>query len=254
MGNKDNLNNEKKYNYKIVFSYDGSEYYGYAKQPNKLTVQGELEKNLSLILGEEVLLNASGRTDKGVHALNQVANFYLKEEITSIGRVLSSINKMVLKSLYIKSIEKVDPFFHARINAKSKTYEYLFNNKEYNPLLRNYELYIKNIDTEKIKEIKEVFIGTHSFMNFTSKKEDESNFIRTIYDIKLVKRRNGFKLVFIGNGFMRYQIRKIVGTILAYCENKITKEEIIRYLNKLNRDIIPYQIDAKGLYLKMVKY
>lgn len=259
MGNKDNIT--KKYNYKIIFSYDGNNFFGYAKQVNKKSIEEEVTSKIALILNlKEFKIYASGRTDKKVHAINQVANFFLPfkiEDKYSLESFLYKINKVISPEIYIKSIKRVALSFNARFNAKKKIYYYLINFKTYDPLKRDYELYVHNLDLNKIKEAIDVFIGTHSFINFTSKeKDDERNFIRTIFNIKVVKVDSSrIKLVFIGDGFMRYEIRKIVGTILAYNDNKITLAEIKNKLIDVNtRDIIPYQVSGKGLYLDKVIY
>ncbi len=244
----------KKYNYKIIFSYDGSEFYGYAIQVDKRSVEEEIEKALSLLLNEKIKIYASGRTDKKVHALNQVANFFISKPILDLSLFLYRLNKIISKDIYFKSIKKISNNFNARFSSKAKVYEYLINNKEYDPFRRNYELFLLDFNKEKVEEIIPLFIGKHNFKNFTSKKEDEDNFIREIYQIEVKKIKNGYKLIFVGNGFMRYQIRKIVGTFIAYYKNKISKEKIIDYLTKEERDIISFQAEGRGLYLKRVKY
>lgn len=268
MANKDDLiKQSNKYfketykgfnNYKIIFSYDGSEFFGFASQPFKRSVEELVNKALSTILNEKIKIYASGRTDKGVHALSQVANFYtktnIKEKFNDYSSFLYKLNKLIDKDIFFKSISKKDILFNARFNAKKKEYFYLINNKVYDPLKRNYELYVYNFNKEKIEEIISLFIGTHSFKNFTSKESDDNDFIRTIYDIKIKKYNNGYKIIFIGDGFMKYEIRKIVGTFLAYNDNKISKEEISSYIYNKDRNIINFQADAKGLYLVKVVY
>ena len=156
--------------YKIVFSYDGSAFLGYAKQPNLKTIQGELEKNLSLILNENIILSASGRTDKGVHAFNQVASFSTTKKIENQDKFLHSINKLLNEEIYVKKISKVNDNFDARFSAKKKEYHYLINLGEFNPLLRKYEFFINNkeFDLTKFIEGSKLFIGEHNFMNFCS--------------------------------------------------------------------------------------
>ena len=179
------------------------------------------------------------------------------EDKYSLESFLYKINKVISPEIYIKSIKRVALSFNARFNAKKKIYYYLINFKTYDPLKRDYELYVHNLDLNKIKEAIDVFIGTHSFINFTSKeKDDERNFIRTIFNIKVVKVDSSrIKLVFIGDGFMRYEIRKIVGTILAYNDNKITLEYIKSKLNNIdNRDVVPFTAKGNALYLDKVIY
>ncbi len=239
--------------YKMIISYDGSNFYGYQKQPSKRTIQGEIEKVLSMILSEDIKLISAGRTDKGVHAYYQVGVFDTNKKI-DLYKFLYSLNKLLPEDIFIRKISRCKNDFNPRFNVKYKIYEYYINYKEYNPLKRNYELFYKTFNKEKIESILPLFIGKKDFKNFTSKEEDNDLFYRTIYDLKLIKTKSGYKFVFKGNGFMRYEIRKIVGTILAYNDNKISIEEIKNYLYKKERDIVPFQVDSKGLYLKKVIY
>ncbi len=243
--------------YKIVFSYDGSAFLGYAKQPNLKTIQGELEKNLSLILNETIILSASGRTDKGVHALNQVASFNVSKVILNKDKFLHSINKLLNEEIYVKKLVKVSESFDARFSAKKKEYRYYINLGEFNPLLRKYELFINNkdFDVNRFIDGSKIFIGEHNFINFCSKDEDKDGFIRTIYDIKVIKKKKRLEISLIANGFMRYEVRKIIGTLIYYAQNKISIEKINDYLSKTEkRDIVPFTASPFGLYLYKVYY
>ena len=205
-----------KYRYKIVFSYDGSLFFGYAKQIDKRTIQGEIEKVLSTIFCSNITIYASGRTDKGVHAYAQVADFVLDKKIKNIDKTLSSINKLLPGDIYVKELRKVNNNFSSRFNAKSKEYEYIINYKNYNPLKRNYELFDnKIINIDNIKSMSKLFIG---------------------------------------DGFMRYEIRKIVGTLIECGKNRLSENEILYYLNNEKRIIINYTAIPNGLYLKKVRY
>lgn len=243
--------------YKIVFSYDGSAFLGYAKQPNLKTIQGELEKNLSLIINENIILSASGRTDKGVHALNQVASFSTNKKINDKDKFLHSINKLLNGEIYVKKIVKVSDDFDARFSARKKEYHYLINLGEIEPTLRKYQLTIndKNFDINKFIEGSNLFLGKHDFINFCSKDEDKDGFIRTIYDFKVIKKRQKLLIKISGDGFMRYEVRKIIGTLIYYSLNKITLEKIKYYLNETKkRDIVPFTASPIGLYLFKVYY
>lgn len=243
----------KLYKYKMIFSYDGSSFFGYAKQVNKRSVEEEIENILSKILNKKIRIYASGRTDKGVHALNQVATFSF-DKLLDANRIKHSLNSLLSKDIYIKKLNKVKNSFEVRYSLHYKIYEYIINKKEYNPLKRNYEIFLKDFSSSKIKKIISLFIGKKSFINFTAKKEDEDNFIREIYDIKLKENKEYLKIIFIGNGFMRYQIRKIVGTLIAYEEDKINIDKINYYLSSLKRDIVPFSAPPEALYLKKVVY
>lgn len=240
----------------LNFSYDGTNFYGYQKQPNKRTVQGEIEKVLSTLFQEEVKIYASGRTDAKVHALNQYANFKIEHLKFDIKDLCYRMNKLLPNDIVIKKISIVDDNFHARFNAKYKVYEMLINFKEKNPFYRNYVVdSFSNVSIKKCKEIAKYFIGRKNFMNYCSKEEDENNFIRTIKKIKIFKKNGVLHMIFVGDGFMTYQIRMISANILLYGENKISKDEIIKRLNFVDkRDVSPYCLSAEGLYLVNVIY
>lgn len=240
--------------YKIIFSYDGSKYLGYAIQKNTHdTIQEKVENCLSIILNNKTKIYASGRTDKGVHALNQVACFETENKIDKY-KFLNSINKLLPNDIYVKNITKVSNDFDARISAISKTYLYVINYKEYDPINRNYEVFIKDIDFDLLKKSSLIFIGKHNFQNYTSKPTDENNFERIIYSIKFKKVKNKILIEFNGSGFMRYMVRKIVGTMIEISKDKFSIDDALNYLNKKERDIISYTAIPKGLYLKEVKY
>lgn len=240
--------------YKLIFSYCGTRYFGYAKQPNERSIQEDVEKVLSTILNEEIILYASGRTDKGVHAINQVAHFETSKDINDLNKFRHSLNKLIDSDIYFKSVQLVDANFHARFSAKRKIYQYVLNLKEYVPFFKDLELYISDLDVSKIIEASKLFIGEHNFQDFTSKKEDEGNFIRTIFDINFSIRNDRLFIVFEGNGFMRYEIRKLVGTLIEIGKSKIDKSFILSHLDQKERNIVSYQAPAKALYLKEVIY
>lgn len=242
------------FRYKIVFSYDGTPFYGYAKQPNMFTVQSEIERVLKIILSAEIKIFASGRTDKGVHAINQVAHFDSETHIEDIAKFIVSMNKLIDKAIYIRDIEEVDESFHARFSAKGKIYAYFINFGDYSPILRNYELNLKGIDINKMIYASKLFIGKKNFQNFTSKEEDDDGFIREIFDIRSEITANRLIMYFSGDGFMKYEIRKIVGTLIEFAKGKIDADYIISHLNSEARNIVSFQAPAKGLYLKEVIY
>ena len=152
----------------MTFSYDGSDFKGYQKQPRCRTVQGELEKVLKKINGDkEVSVTASGRTDAGVHAISQKAHFDLKEEMEPAD-VMKSMNSMLPDDIYIKNIEHVSDNFHARFNAIGKEYIYQINMGEYNPLERKYVYqYNKKLDVVEMQRAMKYLEGTHSFKAFS---------------------------------------------------------------------------------------
>ena len=239
--------------YKIEFAYDGTNYFGYAKQVGKTTIQSTLEKTIYKITREKVSIYASGRTDRGVHAIKQVADFSLSKEI-DINKFKTSLNKTLPNDIYVKSINIVDETFSSRLSAKEKHYQYILNFGEYDPFKRNYELHITNLNFKAMEDASKLFIGKHNFQNFSSKEEDNDNFIRQVFDISFKYENNHCYIIFKGNGFMRYQVRKMMQTLIEIGKGKITKEFIKTYLNKKERDIVPYTAEPHALYLYDVIY
>ena len=239
--------------YKIVFSYDGSDYYGYAKQPNKNTIQGNIENCLKILFNEDITIHSSGRTDKGVHALAQVADFNTNKEIKP-NNIAVFLNKTLPNSIKILNCEIVDDTFSSRFSAKKKTYVYLISTVELDIFIGKY-VYINNkLDIEKMKEAASYFIGKHNYQNFTSKPDDYDDFERTIYSIKFKKIKNIYEISFTGNGFMKYMIRKIVGTLIEIGLGKIDYTFIENNLDVHDRKIVNYTAPSNALFLKKVFY
>ena len=238
-------------------SYLGTNYQGWQKQPDTPTVQGEIEKVLSQILNKEISIYGSGRTDAGVHAENQYFHFEIEKTI-DLDRLRYSANCLLPKDIFIKKITQVDDSFHARYSAKSKTYSYRILFGERNPFKDALETSIPyEVDHNLLIESLKLFEGTHNFMDFTSKEEDEDGFVRTIYSVetKFDENTNEFEVVFNGNGFMRYQIRNMVGTALAVASHKENIDFIKYHLsNRTSREIVSYKASPEGLYLMDVNY
>lgn len=239
--------------YKIVFSYDGTDYYGYAKQPNKNTIQGNIESCLNKLFKEEIIIHSSGRTDKGVHALAQVADFNATKEIKP-NNIVAFLNKTLPNSIKILNCEIVDDIFSSRFSAKKKTYVYLISTVDLDIFIGKY-VYINNkLDIGKMKKAASYFKGKHNYQNFTSKPDDFDNFERIIYSIKFKKIKNIYTISFTGNGFMKYMIRKIVGTLIEIGLGKIDCTFIENNLDASIRKIVNYTAPSNALFLKKVFY
>lgn len=239
----------------MSFSYDGSKYNGYQKQPNKNTIQDVLEKNLEKInSNKKVLLVASGRTDSGVHALNQKAHFDLDIDMDT-DKLKYSINKMLPNDIYVNDIIKVTDDFHARFTAKRKKYTYRINTGIYNPIKSNYEYQYNNyLDMEKMKDAIKNFIGEHDFTSYTKGNEDKESYIRVIYDAYIEKDEDIILITFIGNGFLRYMVRNMVGSLIEVGSNKISSDDIKKILDKKDRKEAGITAPSCGLYLVDVEY
>ena len=240
--------------YLMTFSYDGTNYNGYQKQPNKNTVQNKIEEALERITNEKITIHSSGRTDSKVHALNAKAHFDIEKEI-NIDKLKKGINSLIPEDIYIKKIEQVDNEFHARFNVIEKRYLYKINIGDYNPIERNYVYqYNKELDIKKMIEASKYLIGTHNFKAFTKTDDSKDDYIRIIYDIKIKEEDNIITLEFIGNGFLRYMVRNMVGTLIEIGENKLKPMDIMNILESEDRKKAGKTAKACGLYLKDVKY
>lgn len=245
--------------YFMTFSYDGNDFAGYQKQPDKRTVQGELERVLTRINGnKEINIVASGRTDAGVHAMNQKAHFDVDEEI-DVDKFMNGANSLLPEDIYIKKIEKVADDFHARFNALGKEYIYKINLGDYDPLERKYVYQCnKKLDVVEMERAMKYVEGTHNFKAFTKTDEDKpDDYVRTLSQTNLIrdlKDVNKITLVFIGTGFLRYMVRNIVGTLIEVGEGKRKSEEIIEILSSQDRTRAGKTANPEGLYLKNVFY
>lgn len=240
--------------YLMTFSYDGTSYNGYQKQKNKNTIQDNIEINLSKIFNQNIKISASGRTDAGVHAINQKAHFDIDSEI-NIDKIKHSLNKMINDDIYIKDIVKVSNDFHARFSVKEKEYIYKINIGEYNPLDRNYIYqYNRNLNIDKMREASSYLIGTHNFKSLTKSNTEKNDYIRTIYSIDFILEEDILTIKFIGTGFLRYMVRNIVGLLIEVGINKRNPKDIESILNALDRQKSGITAPPQGLYLKNVKY
>ena len=243
----------------MTFSYDGSKYKGYQKQPKVKTVQGELEKALKTINGgTKVDVHASGRTDAGVHALNQKAHFDLDMKHITPEKLKDGLNSLIPKDIYIKHIEVVSDDFHARYNAKAKEYIYIINMGEYDPIEKDYVYqYNKKLDVAEIDRALKYLEGTHNFKSFTKTDDEKEDYTRTIVQTNLIrnmKNINKITLSFLGTGFLRYMVRNMIGTLIEIGEGKRKSEEIIEILKAQDRRKAGKTASPEGLYLKDVLY
>ena len=243
--------------YLITFSYDGSKFKGYQKQPRLKTVQGEIEKALKELNKEPVSIHASGRTDAGVHAFNQKAHFDLDIDITP-EKLQKALNSLVNDYIYIKKVEEVDSTFHARFNVSAKEYIYKINMGEYDPIEKDYVFqYNKKLDLVEMERALKYLEGTHDFKSFSKADEEKEDFTRTIIQTNLIrniKNVNKFVISFLGTGFLRYQVRNMVGVLLEIGEGKRKSEDILEILEAKDRRKAGITAPPEGLYLNDVFY
>lgn len=236
---------------KCSVTYDGSTFSGFQRQPKLRTVQGEIEKALWYLTKEEITIYSSGRTDKGVHAINQVFHFDSSSKIepNDFARILRNY---LPDSIYLLSSEKVYPAFHSRYDSYSKEYMYKINVGEYDPIQRNYEWNVLGIDLDILRREFMSIKGTHDFTSFTKTKEDKK-MIRTIFDVKIVEKDTYIYISIIGNGFLRYMIRYLVGTAIEIAKGNIN-DTLLDFISHKNSSVIKWKAPSSGLYLKEVIY
>jgi tRNA pseudouridine38-40 synthase len=242
-------------NIKLTIEYDGKDFNGWQKQPNKLNIQGTIERAIEEITGEQVELNASGRTDAGVHALAQVANFKTNSKLP-IEKIPLAINSRLKKSIIIKDAEEVDERFHSRLACKQKTYRYVINNT-YNgtAIYRNLECHIPiKLDIKKMQQAIQYFIGEHDFKAFKASGTSSKSSVRTIYDATVYTENDRVFIELTGNGFLYNMVRIISGTLVDVGLGKIKPEDIIEIIKMGKREKAGKTMPAHGLYLVKVDY
>lgn len=244
-------------NIKLTIEYDGKEFNGWQKQPNKLNIQGEIEKAIQEITGDETIdLIASGRTDAGVHSLGQTANFKTENDKIPVEKFPIALNSKLKKSIIIKSAEEVEDRFHSRYCVKSKTYRYIINNSENGTALyRNLEYHFpQKLNTCEMKKAIKYFEGEHDFKGFKASGSNNKSSIRKIYNTNIREENNRIIIELTGNGFLYNMVRIIVGTLLDVGIGKIKAEEISHIIDAKDRKLAGKTVPPYGLYLLKVEY
>lgn len=242
-------------NIKLVIEYDGKEYKGWQKQPNRLNIQGEIERAIQTVTGEIVDLIGSGRTDAGVCALAQVANFKTNSSIET-EKIPYALNSQLKKSIRIKSAEEVDENFHSRYSCKKKTYCYVINNTEQGTAIyRNMQYHFpKHLAETKMNDAVKYLIGEHDFKAFKASGTSSKSSVRTIYDAKVWREDSLVKIQLTGNGFLYNMIRIIAGTLIDVGIGKIEAKQVKNILEQKDRNNAGKTLPACGLCLINVEY
>ncbi len=239
----------------IKFSYDGSAYAGFQTQKGLNTIQEQLENAASIVNNhQKTVIVATGRTDKGVHALCQYAHVDINVKITE-KKLKRALNSNLPDDIHVIETKQVADDFHARYNVKEKEYTYKINMGEYNPLERNYVFqYNYKLDINNMKEGIKYFLGEHDFRAFVTDNKEKENCIRTITKATISEQDEIITIKFTGNGFLRYQVRNMVGILIKVGENKISPETVEKILESKDRTKAGKTAPAEGLYLSKVKY
>ena len=239
----------------IKFCYDGTNYNGFQKQPHKETIEGKLEEALTKVnANKKTKVCATGRTDKGVHALTQYAHADLDVNITE-NKLKRALNSHLPDDIHVIETKQVDNNFHARYNVKQKEYQYLINTGEYNPIDRNYIFqYNHELDIEAMKQTIDVFEGTHDFRAFVTENKVRENCIRTITNASIEQQGDIIIINFRGDGFLRYQVRNMVGILIRVGEKKLTRRQVEEILDSCDRTKSGKTAPPQGLYLTRIMY
>jgi tRNA pseudouridine38-40 synthase len=243
-------------NYRLTIQYDGARYKGWQRLGNNdNTIQGKIESVLSEMLGKEIEIIGCSRTDAGVHALNQVANFTIDENLTE-PKVKKYLNQYLPNDISVTNVELAPERFHARYNSKAKTYLYKIWNEEHtNPFMRKYSMHVvKKLNIEHMKKAAQYFIGSHDFTAFSNAKSKKKSMVREIYSLDVTEKDGYIQIRVSGNGFLHNMVRKIVGALIEVGLGQLDAEAIPQILEEKQRNQINCLADASGLYLEKVDF
>lgn len=246
------------YLYKLTIAYDGTDFSGWQRQPQALTIQQVLEEKFQQILQTPIKIIGAGRTDAGVHALGQVAHFHLEKKIEPY-RLLKSINSLIPPTIRILRIISAKDSFHAQKSAKTKIYHYhIATDRVLSPFLYRFRYHITYpLDLEAICQAQKYLIGTHNFAAFANAASQGAAGINPVRDLRrcvLVPEKGGFRLEFEANGFLYKMVRNMTGALIEVGRGKKTAEWIKQLLQSEDRTQGGEAADPRGLFLYRVTY
>lgn len=241
-------------NIKLTLEYDGTNYFGWQKQPNCITIGGTIEKELSKICNEKISVISAGRTDSGVHSLGQIINFKTNSNLR-IEEIKRTLNKILPKDIVILEAEEVDRKFHARFSAISRTYQYLVLNQDMpSTFNRNYIWWIKDkLNLRRVKLASKYFLGKHDFSLFSVNLKETKNSQREIKEIRVDRKENTIKFLITADAFLPRMVRGIVGVLVGVGKGEISFLEVKNMLEGKKIRNTPFA-PANGLYLLRVEY
>jgi len=243
-------------NIRMTIEYDGSNYHGWQRQINGLSIQQVLEEKIALMTGEEIRVTGSGRTDAGVHALGQVAHFRTASSIPEFN-LRSGLNSLLPRDIVIRDLREAEASFHARFDARSKVYLYRIHNSPVRPaVFRQYAWFVSGkLELGLMQEAAVLFEGTHDFSSFCSTHTDAPDRIRTVTGIRISADDRGMIRIEIeADGFLRYMVRGIVGMLADAGRGKRSLPELRQIMDAKDRKRGGVTAPAHGLFLKEVRY
>ncbi len=243
-------------NYRIIVAYDGTKYNGWQRQGNTPnTIQGKIEDILTKMTGHTVEIHGSGRTDKGVHAKAQVANFKIDTPLTE-KEICYYINRYLPEDIGVLEVCETEDRFHARLCAKKKTYMYrIWNSNMHNPFEHRFVYSTgEKFDIEAMKKAAELFVGQHDFLGFSSLNRSKKSTVRNIYKSEVHVEGNEIRFIVSGDGFLYNMVRIMSGTILEAGLGKRRPESVLKVFEIRDRNLAGETLPAKGLTLLDVEY
>ena len=243
-------------NFKLIIEYDGTEYQGWQRQKNAATIQGEIENALKIMTGKDITLIGSGRTDSGVHALGQCANFHCETRLDP-QIFQKGLNSLLNKDIVIKDCQYADENFHARYDVKSKTYQYRILNRQIPAAVgRHYAWFIRNkLDTDAMRSAAIHLKGIHDFKAFEGAGSPRSHTVRSVFRTDISEQDAGYVVFEIeADGFLKFMVRNIVGTLAETGLGKISPADFRQILLKKDRKLAAATAPPQGLFLMNVTY
>lgn len=242
-------------NIKLTIEYDGTNYHGWQCQDNALAIQSVITSAIEQITREQIKLNGSGRTDAGVHAVGQAANFKTKCSIP-VDKIPAALNSILPDDIVIVDAHEVPLDFHARYSCKGKTYKYLILNSDIpSAFMRNRAAHITyRLNVDAMKKACELLVGTKNFLSFCAAGSSVKDFTRTIIFADITQDGDIIEFTVSGNGFLRNMVRIIVGTLVDAGKGKITLQQFQNIIESQDRNNAGITMPAHGLYLQEVVY
>lgn len=244
-------------NYKMIVQYDGTRYDGWQKQGNTdNTIQGKLEAILSKMAGMPVEVQGAGRTDAGVHAYGQTANFHLPKGCVLTEDIRDYLNKYLPEDIGILEVEEADERFHSRLNAREKVYRYRMSTSSLKNVFERKYIYLlgEHLNVKAMEEAASELIGTHDFKSFCSNKRMKKSSVRKLNRIEFTEQEGELQITYTGEGFLYNMVRIITGTLIEVGQGKRSPKEMQEILEGKDRSLAGVTAPARGLCLVEVLY